>query len=105
MPPSMPEPPIPRHPGIEVRVASAHPLVLVGATRQALRRAGVARAEIDAFSAEAFASGDVPSVCRRWVRLTVTPDASPAARIAAWRASRRSRPGPLSGNGAIPGSP
>ncbi len=102
MTPPNPGPAIPRYPGIEVRAASGHPLVLIGATRQALRRAGVARAELDAFSAEAFASGDVPAVCRRWVRLTVTPEASPVARLAAWRASRRPRPGPVSGSGAIP---
>jgi hypothetical protein len=63
----------PRYPEIEVRVASARPPLLIGATRQALRRAGVAKPQIDDFSAEAFASDDAHSVCRRWVRLVVHP--------------------------------
>jgi hypothetical protein len=61
----------PRYPEIEVRVASAHPPLLIAATREALRRAGVAKPLIDDFSAQAFTSGDAPSVCRRWVRLAV----------------------------------
>jgi hypothetical protein len=61
----------PRYPEIEVRVARPHPLLVIGATRQALRRAGVAKPQIDDFSAQAFASDDPPSVCRRWVRLVV----------------------------------
>ena len=61
----------PRYPDIEVRVTKPHPPLVIGATRQALRRAGVAKSQIDDFSTEAFASDDAPSVCRRWVRLVV----------------------------------
>jgi hypothetical protein len=61
----------PCYPDIEVRVAKTHPPLLIGATREALRRAGVGKSQIDDFSAEAFASGDAFSVCRRWVRLVV----------------------------------
>ncbi len=68
----------PRYPEIEVRVASAHPLVLIGATRQALRRAGVAKPQIQDFSAQAFASADAPAVCRQWVRL-IAPPAAPSS--------------------------
>jgi hypothetical protein len=69
----------PRYPEIEVRVASAHPLVLIGATRQALRRAGVAKPQIQDFSDQAFASDDAPAVCRQWVRV-VAPEAGALAR-------------------------
>lgn len=58
-----------RYPEIEVEVATTHPLLMIAATRQALRRAGVAKPQIDDFSAQAFASDDPPSVCRRWVRV------------------------------------
>jgi hypothetical protein len=68
----------PRYPEIEVRVASAHPLVLIGATRQALRRAGIARPQIQDFSDQAFASDDAPAVCRQWVRV-VAPAAAPSS--------------------------
>ena len=61
----------PRYPDIEVRLASTHPVALIGATRLALRRAGVPRPEIQDFSALAFASDDAPSVCREWVRLVM----------------------------------
>ncbi|MEM7051174.1 MAG: hypothetical protein AAF604_16010 [Acidobacteriota bacterium] len=59
----------PRYPKIEVSSRSSNPLALIGATRQALRRAGVARPEIQDFSLQAFASADVADVCGRWVRL------------------------------------
>jgi hypothetical protein len=65
--------PAPRYPEIEVRVAKPHPPLVIAATRAALRRAGVAKPQIDDFSAQAFASADAPSVCRRWVRLVVGP--------------------------------
>ena len=61
----------PRYPKIEVRVAKAEPLLVIAATRQALRRAGIARRCIDDFSAEAFTSDDPLAVCRRWVSLLV----------------------------------
>lgn len=63
----------PRYPEIEVRVTSAHPLALIGATRLALRRAGVDKPQIQDFSAQAFSSGDAGSVCREWVRLVDPP--------------------------------
>lgn len=66
-------------------LAGARPLVLIGATRQALRRAGVARTEIDDFSASAFAAAAVAALCRRWVRLVVIDPAAYPRRL-------RSRP-------------
>ena len=69
----------PRYPEIEVRVSSSHPLVLIGATRQALRRAGVGKPQIHDFSAQAFASDDAPSICRQWVRVVVHPPSLHAA--------------------------
>lgn len=59
----------PRYPEIEVRVTSAHPLALIGATRLALRRAGIDKPQIQDFSAQAFSSDDADRVCREWVRL------------------------------------
>jgi hypothetical protein len=61
----------PRYPEIEVRVARARPPLLIAATREALRRAGVAKVEIDEFSSQAFASNEAEEVCRQWVRLVV----------------------------------
>lgn len=62
----------PRYPEIEVRVTSDHPLALIGATRWALRRAGIDKPEIRVFSQQAFASpDDAPRVCREWVQLVV----------------------------------
>ncbi|MEM7479775.1 MAG: hypothetical protein AAF481_01265 [Acidobacteriota bacterium] len=63
-----------RYPKIEVSSRSAHPLALIGATRQALRRAGIGRPEIEQFSGQAFGSGDPATICGRWVRLTVEAD-------------------------------
>jgi hypothetical protein len=59
----------PRYPDIAICLSSTHPLVVIGATRYALRRRGVAEAEIRDFSDQAFSSTDVLSVCRSWVRL------------------------------------
>jgi hypothetical protein len=61
----------PRYPEIEVRVAKARPPLMIAATREGLRRAGVARVEIDEFSSQAFASNEAEEVCRRWVSLIV----------------------------------
>jgi hypothetical protein len=61
----------PRYPEIEVRVARAKPPLMIAATREALRRAGVAKIEIDDFSARAFASTEAEEVCRQWVSLVV----------------------------------
>jgi hypothetical protein len=61
----------PRYPQIEVRLASDKPLALIGATREALRRAGVPKPEIRDFSARAFASDDPYGVCCQWVRIVV----------------------------------
>lgn len=61
---------MPRFPDIHVAVRSPHPLVLVSAVRHALRRAGVAREQIRAFSNRACTRRDpegVRSVCREWV--------------------------------------
>lgn len=67
----------PRYPDIEVKVHSEHPLALIGATRFALRRAGIGKPEIRSFSDQAFTSADARRVCRQWVSLVVQP---PAAR-------------------------
>lgn len=59
-----------RYPQIHVSVRSPNPLALVAAVRQGLRRAGVARQEIERFSLEALASddpGEAVEVCHRWV--------------------------------------
>lgn len=69
----------PRYPEIEVRVTSAHPLALIGATRLALRRAGIEKPQIQDFSAQAFSSGDADRVCREWVRLVGPSSAPPPA--------------------------
>ena len=67
----------PRYPEIEVQAASAKPSLVIGATRQALRRAGVARTDIDDFSSQAFRSDDPVAVCGRWVRLVIGPSKPP----------------------------
>jgi hypothetical protein len=59
-----------RYPEIRVRLRTTNPLALVAAVRQALRRAGVERAEIRLFSAQAMAEADpnhVLRICREWV--------------------------------------
>lgn len=63
----------PRYPEIEVRVHSVHPMAVIGATRFAMRRAGVAKPEIRSFSDQAFTSGDATRVCREWVSLVLQP--------------------------------
>lgn len=62
----------PRYPEIRIAMLSENPLAWVSAVRAALRRAGADRSEIDRFSSEAWSaqdSGELASLCRRWVRL------------------------------------
>ena len=60
----------PRYPSVQVELNSSHPLALVSAIRQAMRRSGVDSREIHRFSQEAFATQDDPEqlhrLCRRW---------------------------------------
>ncbi|MEM8962258.1 MAG: hypothetical protein AAGD38_12315 [Acidobacteriota bacterium] len=60
----------PRHPDIHVTVHSENPLVWISEVRQAMRRAGVERAEIQSFSASALSTPDnadtVRSICSSW---------------------------------------
>lgn len=58
-----------RHPQLQIRVHSRHPLVWVSGVRQALRRAGAGRDEIRRFSEAALSAADpdqVRQTCARW---------------------------------------
>jgi hypothetical protein len=59
----------PRYP-VQVELQSSHPLALVSAVRQALRRFGVEAGEIQQFCRQAFAHRDDPEalrqLCSRW---------------------------------------
>lgn len=65
---------LPRYPAARVRRASRKPLALLAATRFALRRAGVDRAEMERFlqdaapAAEASEAGadTLERICARW---------------------------------------
>jgi hypothetical protein len=63
----------PRFPEVHVTLRSENRWAVASAIRQALRRAGKDRDEIDRFVAEAMAVSDDPirfhQVCRRWVEL------------------------------------
>lgn len=59
----------PLYPHLRLSLASENPLAWVSAVRQALRRSGAGRPEIDRFSAEAFAESEpeaVRRVCAAW---------------------------------------
>jgi hypothetical protein len=63
---------IPLYPDVRVAVRSRNRWAVAAAIRQALRRAGKDRREIDRFLAEALAAEDAErlrEVCARWVRL------------------------------------
>lgn len=72
-----------RYPELTVGVTSSHPLALIGAVRQALRRNGADEDEVARFSGEAFARArgvgewrkeegeGLRELCRSWVRLEV----------------------------------
>jgi len=60
----------PAYPDVRVTVRSRNRWAVAAAVRQALRRAGKDRAEIDRFVSEAVATDDperLRDVCRRWV--------------------------------------
>ena len=62
----------PRFPEVHVTVRTENRWAVASAIRQAMRRAGKDRAEIERFLAEALAFEDPEafrSVCRRWVAL------------------------------------
>lgn len=66
----------PRYPGVRVRLRSANTLALVAAVRIALRRAGVAKEEINQFSCQALQTeteADRVRVCRQWADVEVQP--------------------------------
>ncbi len=62
----------PRFPEVQVTLRTRNRWAVASAVRQALRRAGKDRREIDLFLAEAMASDDpqaLQETCNRWVRL------------------------------------
>ncbi len=62
-----------RFPEIRVNLRTANPFVLVAAVRQELRRAGIDRSEIEAFSRQALGAADpkgMRRVCHEWVDTT-----------------------------------
>ena len=65
----------PRYPEIRLRLDSQNPLAWVSAVRQAMRRSGVSREEIQRFSSDALgAAGDATrarQVCSAWARIEV----------------------------------
>ena len=65
-------PPDPRFPEVQVTLRTRNRWAVASAVRQALRRAGKDRREIDLFLAEAMASDDpqaLQEICSRWVNL------------------------------------
>ena len=63
---------VPQFPDVRVAVRSRNRWAVAAAIRQALRRAGKERADIDRFLVEALAAEDpeqLREVCERWVRL------------------------------------
>ena len=66
----------PRFPEVHVTLRSENRWAVASAVRQALRRAGKDRSEIDRFEAEAMAAIGAPDpeqlrqVCQRWVELS-----------------------------------
>jgi hypothetical protein len=63
----------PRYPTAQVELRSTHPLALVSAVRQALRRSGVDSGEIHRFNEAAFESYNDPQqlwqLCRQWAKV------------------------------------
>ena len=62
----------PHFPDVQVAVNSRNRWAVAAAIRQAMRRAGKDRSEIDRFVAEAVAAETpdrLSDVCRRWVRV------------------------------------
>ncbi len=69
---SSPFEPAPAYPEVRVTVRSPNRWAVAAAVRQALRRAGTDRSDIDRFVREAMAADSpehLQDVCRRWVRL------------------------------------
>jgi SOS response regulatory protein OraA/RecX len=59
-----------RYPHLRVALRSEHPLALVAAVRQELRRAGIDSDEIEHFSREALSDDDperARQICAQWV--------------------------------------
>ncbi|MEM6454368.1 MAG: hypothetical protein AAF772_04665 [Acidobacteriota bacterium] len=67
----------PRYPNIQIdQLNSRHPLAMVSAVRQAMRRHGVDAHEIRQFSAEALADQrtDAREVCAAWATIASPSD-------------------------------
>jgi hypothetical protein len=70
----MTNPPAPQFPDLHVTVRSRNRWAVAAAIRQAMRRAGKDRREIDRFVTEALETENpdrLRDVCRRWVDLQV----------------------------------
>ncbi len=65
----------PRYPQARVRLHSHHPLALIGAVREALRKAGAGADELDAFSqgASTRSAHEIEPWCRQWTHLDLFP--------------------------------
>ena len=64
--------PPPRFPEVQITLRTRNRWAVASAVRQALRRAGKDRREIDLFLTEALATDDpqkLQETCNRWVRL------------------------------------
>lgn len=62
----------PLYPEVRVSLRSRNRFALVSAIRQALRRAGTSRGEIDRFCSEALEAQDLrrfEELCSRWVKM------------------------------------
>ena len=73
--------PYPIYPQIHVYSRSRNPLALVSAVRQALRQAGLERAEISRFSRQALGTEDPQvqrEICGSWVSIDLPPALPPA---------------------------
>lgn len=63
---------VPRYPQLRVALRSRNPYAYVSAVRNALRRAGTDRVEIERFSEEALQADDpqrLRQLCRAWVQI------------------------------------
>lgn len=64
----------PRYPDIRISLRSRHPLALVSAVRQAMRRSGVDEGEILTFTEKAFEASQperMREICAQWAQISV----------------------------------
>jgi len=66
---------LPRYPQARVRLHSHNPLALIGAVREALRRAGAGKDDLDAFcrGASTLSDHEIEPWCRQWTHLDLYP--------------------------------